>query len=402
MKLIKNTKIITPFIEILDGFLVIKDRMIHFIGDIKKDEKEYEYFINKANKIIDFKKKIAIPGFIEIHTHGALGKDYSYSPDLLLEDSKFRATKGVTGFLPTVGANVHAEKILNSASKLVEIMDRGVSAAKPLGINLEGPYLNPDLGAQGPEFCFWEVDLEYLKKAKSIMGDKFKIITIAPELKNSMEAIAYLRENGVVPSIGHTLASEQLLDKAIRRGANLVTHLLNTTYQPQQNIKGVVVSGVNEYLMIRDDVMAEAICDTKGIHINPTMLEVLLRCKGIDKVIIITDSFMTPGTEKGKKFYMPDGREFYVKDGVNVQTKSGHITGSAMTMDLSVRSMIKHTGIPLRDGILMASYNPAKIIGLRNNKGSIEVGKDADIVAIDEDINIYATMVEGDIVYNRL
>ena len=308
----------------------------------------------------------------------------------------------MTGFLPTIGANVPAEKILDSASKLVRLMDISVSGTKPLGINLEGPYLNPDLGAQGPEFCFWEVNLGYLKKAKSIIGDKFKIITIAPELENSMEAITYLRENGVVPSIGHTLASEKLLDKAIRRGANLVTHLLNTTYQPQQNIKGVVVSGVNEYLMVRDDVMAEAICDTGGVHINPTMLKVLLRCKGIDKTIIITDSYMTPGTKKGKKFYMPDGREFYVKNGVNVQTESGHITGSAMTMDLSVRSMIKHTGIALKDGVLMASYNPAKIIGLQNKKGSIEVGKDADIVAIDEDINIYATIVEGDVAYSRL
>lgn len=402
MKLIKNTKVITPFTEISDGFLVIKDKIIHFIGDIEKDKKEYKYFKNKSDEVIDFDKKIAVPGFIEIHTHGALGKDYSTSPDLLLKDSKFRATRGVTGFLPTIGATVPADKILDSALKLVKIMDSGVLGTKPLGINLEGPFLCPDLGAQGPEFCFWKVDLEYLKKAKSIMGDKFKITTISPELENSMEAITYLRKNGVVPSIGHTLASEELLDKAIRRGANLVTHLLNTTYQPQQNIKGVVVSGVNEYLMIRDDITAEAICDTKGVHINPTMLKILLRCKGVDKVIIITDSYMTPGTKKGRKFYMPDGTEFYVKDGVNVQTESGHITGSAMTMDLSVRSMIKHAGISIKDGILMSSYNPAKILCLQNKKGSIEVGKDADIVAIDEDINVYATIVEGNIVYNRL
>lgn len=403
MKLIKNTKIVTPFIEIQDGFLVIKDKIVHFIGDTKKDKKEYKYFESKADKIINFKKNIAIPGFIDIHSHGALGKDYSTSPDLLLEDSKFRSTTGVVGFLPTIGAFVSADKILSSASKIIELIDSGVTGAKALGINLEGPYISPDAsGGMDSKFCFWEIDLDYIKKAKKIMGNKFKIITISPELKKSMDAITYLRENGVVPSIGHTLASEQLLDKAIKRGASLVTHILNTTRQPEQNIKGVVVSGVNEYLMIRDDVMAEAICDTKGVHINPTMLKVLLRCKGVDKTIIITDSYMTPGTKKGKKFHMPNGTEFYVKDGVNVQTKSGQITGSAMTMDLSVKSMIKHTGVDLKDAVLMASYNPAKIIGLQNRKGSIEVGKDADIIAIDNDINIYATMVEGDIVYNRL
>lgn len=92
MKLIKNTKIITPFTEIQNGFLVTKGRVIHFVGDINKDKKEYKYFATKANKVIDFKKRIAIPGFIDIHTHGALGKDYSSSPDLLSEDSMFRAT----------------------------------------------------------------------------------------------------------------------------------------------------------------------------------------------------------------------------------------------------------------------------------------------------------------------
>ncbi|NMA32661.1 MAG: N-acetylglucosamine-6-phosphate deacetylase [Alphaproteobacteria bacterium] len=148
--------------------------------------------------------------------------------------------------------------------------------------------------------------------------------------------------------------------------------------------------------------MAEAICDIKGIHINPTMLKIFLKCKGIEKTIIITDSYVTPGCEKNKKFNMPNGIEFYAKNGVNYQSKSGHITGSAMTMDLSVRSMIKHTGIGLKEAILMSSFNAAKIIDLHYRKGSIEVGKDADIIAIDEKINIFATIVEGEMIYNRL
>lgn len=405
MKFIYNTKIITPFIEIQDGFLVIMGKSIHFVGDAIRDKKEYEYFKSKANKVIDFKKRIAIPGFIDIHTHGALGRDYSISTDLLFSDSIFRATVGVVGFIPTVGAIVTPKQLLDSVSKLVQIMDSSISniaGAKALGINLEGPFINPDLsGGLSSKFCFREIDLDYLKKTKKIMNDKFRIMTISPELKNSMEAIAYLRENGVIPSIGHTVANEELLDKAIRAGACLVTHILNTTHQPEQNIPGVVIPGVNEYLMIRDDVMAEVICDSKGMHVKPTMLKILLRCKGIDKTIIITDSFMSAGADRSSKFRKPDGTGFYVKDGVNVQ-ESGQIVGSAMTMELSVKSMIKHTGISLRDAILMASYNPAKIIGLQSKKGSIEVGKDADIVAIDGEFNVYATMVEGKLVYNRL
>ena len=122
-KLIKNTRIITPFTEILEGYIVIKDKTISFIGDREKDRKEFDYFVENVDEVIDFKRKIAIPGFIDIHTHGALGKEYSSSPDLLLEDSKFRAAKGVVGFLPTIGAMVSAEKILDSASKLIEIIN---------------------------------------------------------------------------------------------------------------------------------------------------------------------------------------------------------------------------------------------------------------------------------------
>ena len=132
------------------------------------------------------------------------------------------------------------------------------------------------------------------------------------------------------------------------------------------------------------------------------MMKILLRCKGIERTIIVTDSYMTPGLKEGKVLKMKDGKEFYIKDGVNVQVKTGHITGSAMTMDLSVKSMLKHTGIPLNEAIIMASYNPAKILNLEGKKGSIEVGKDADIAAIDEELNVFSTMVEGKIVYNRL
>lgn len=402
MKLIKNTRIITPVIEIKKGFLVIKDKVIHFVGDYEKDCKEYKYFESRVKRIIDLRDKICVPGFIDIHTHGALGKDYTSSPGLLIEDSKFKIKQGVTGFLPTLGAMVEPKKILDSASGIIKLMEEQTLGARVLGINFEGPFINPKIGAQNPNFCLSKVDFNFLMKAISIMGNKFKIITIAPEIEDSIKAISFLREKGVIPSIGHTIANEQLLDRAIRNGAKLVTHLLNTTYQPQQNIKGVVISGVNEYLMIRDDVMAEIICDVKGVHINPTMLKVCIKCKGVNRIIIITDSYMTPGVKRNKKFYMPDGTEFYVKNGVNIQTKSGHLTGSAMTLDLSINSMMKHSDSSLKDVILMATFNPAKIIGVQDKKGSIEVGKDADIVVIDEDINIYMTIIEGNIVYDNL
>jgi len=402
MILLTNTKIITPFYEIPDGFLVIKDKLIHFVGITERDIEEFNYFKNNSNKVIDLKAKISAPGLIDIHTHGALGKDYSNSPDLLLEDAKFRVSKGVTSFVPTIGAMVPAEKIIESAIKLTKLIQKGVVGAKPLGINLEGPFLYPDYaGAAGPKYCSYEIDLQYLRRLQESIGKYLKIVTISPELKESIKAIIYLKEKGVILSIGHTNADYSILDKAIRSGVKLVTHLYNTSPIPEQNISGVFIPGVNEYLMMRDDVMAEVICDVKGIHIKPTVLKIILRCKGIDKTVLVTDSLITAGLPKNGKAFMPDGEEIYIKDGVNVQS-SGQISGSAMTMDLSVKSIMIHTDVNLRDGLLMATFNPAKVLGIQKDKGSIEVGKDADIIVIDKDINVYMTIVEGKILFDCL
>lgn len=402
MILLTNTKIITPFYEIQDGFLVIKDKYIHFIGITKRDIREFNYFKNNSNKVVDLKAKISAPGLIDIHTHGALGKDYSNSPDLLLEDAKFRASKGITGFVPTIGALVPADEILKSSIRLIKLIQNGVIGAKPLGINLEGPFLYPDYaGGAGPKYCSYEIDLQYLRKLQESIGKYLKIVTISPELKESIKAITYLKEKGVIPSIGHTNADYSILDKAIRSGAKLVTHLYNTSPIPEQNIRGVFIPGVNEYLMMRDDVTAEVISDVKGIHVKPIVLKIILRCKGIDKTVLITDSLITAGLPKNGKTFMPDGEEIYIKDGVNVKS-SGQISGSAMTMDLSVKSIMIHTDVNLRDGLLMATFNPAKVLGIQKNKGSIEVGKDADIIVIDKDINVYMTIVEGKILFDCL
>lgn len=401
MIFLDNTKTITPFIEIDPCFLVLKDRSIHFLGDKKLDGVEYSYFKENSDLYIDLMGKMTVPGFIDIHTHGALGKDYSTFPELLTSDSIFRASRGLTGFLPTIGTFVGPEQILRSSEKIINLIASGLPGAKALGVNLEAPFLYPPYaGAGGKEFCTYEVDLVYLEKAKKIMGDYFKIMTISPELGNSMEAIRYLRENNVIPSIGHTAADFNTLDKAIRNGANLVTHIYNTTLVPEQNMPGVFIPGVNEYFLMRNDVMAEIICDTKGNHISPLVLKIIIKCKGIDNIIMITDSLISPGA-KSKQFKTPDGRDFIVKDGVNIQLPN-QLSGSAMTMDLCIKSILEHTDIEFKEAIQMCTYNPAKILSMEHIKGSIEVGKDADIVITDRELKIYMTIVEGKIIYNEL
>jgi len=403
MILLKNARILTPFTEIADAFLVTKDKRIHYLGLTEKDRGELDHFTGASKKVIDLKGNIISPGFIDIHTHGALGKDYSDSPDLLGEDSVFRATNGVTVFLPTIGALVPPEDILASARAIVKNMEKGVKGTRPLGINLEGPCLHPECaGAAGPDNCSYEIDLDYLKRAKDIMGDLFKIITIAPELENGIEAITYLRENDVVVSVGHTNASDDILDKAIRNGATLVTHIYNTGPIPEQNVSGVLIPGVNEYLVMRDELMAEVNCDYAGVSVKPVVLRMMLRSKGIDRTIIITDSFYSAGLDHDQRLFLPDGREFYVKDGVNIQVENDQLSGSAMTMDQSIKGMMRNGRVSLGEAVQMATYNPARVLNIDDRKGSILVGKDADLTVIDPDLNIYATFLEGNIIYDNL
>ena len=153
---------------------------------------------------------------------------------------------------------------------------------------------------------------------------------------------------------------------------------------------------------MRDELMAEVNCDYAAVSVKPVVLQMLLNCKGIDKTIIITDSFYSAGLDPDQRLFLPDGREIYVKDGVNIQVENEQLSGSAMTMDQSIKGMMRNGKASLKEAILMATYNPARIINIEDKKGSIEVGKDADLAVIDEDLNIYATLLEGNIIYDKI
>jgi len=400
-KLIYNGKIVSPFTAVENGFIVLSGKKIEFIGSEDADKEVLEHEMSGTGRKFDANGNTLVPGLIDIHTHGVLGKDYSSSPDLVFEDSPFRASKGVTAFLPTVGCFTSTEKAAASAEKLSEYVTRPMPGARPLGINMEGPFLHPELGAQDKINCLRQVDLDYLEQLLKSTKGTIKIMTISPELPGAMEGIRCLKSNGIIPAVGHTLAEDKVLDEAVRAGARLVTHLFNTTYQPEQDVKGVIKPGVNEYLLIRDDIMAEFICDSSGTHIHPVMLEVLLRCKTVANLIMISDSFLSPGLEENIPIHMPDGRTMVMRNGVNYQDPSGHITGSAMTLDRSVRSLMQFTSTDLSDALLMASCNPAKLLGIEASKGSLEPGKDGDIVMVDDDFTILKTFVEGDLVYEQ-
>jgi N-acetylglucosamine-6-phosphate deacetylase len=264
---------------------------------------------------------------------------------------------------------------------------------------MEAPFLHPKLGAHSGKFDI-EPGPQAIETLLAHGKGCIRIMTIAPELPGAIECITALRARSVIPSIGHSLAEPSLLDRAIDRGASLATHLLNGTFPLSAREPGVVPVGLNEYLLVRDDVWAEFISDTDGAHIHPVVMKILLRCKGLDRLILVTDSMFTAGMPSGT-YLLPDGRTIRSDGSVN-RLPDGHLTGSAMRMNRALESLVRHTGLPLLDALRTATVNPARLLGLETVTGSIQAGLRADLAVIDDSLDVRMTVVGGSIAYDRL
>ncbi len=402
---LKNCRIITPALQIENGSVSIKDGKIAFIEKSGKDPMVRKDI--KSTKVLDLKNNRLLPGFFDIHTHGGAGYEY----DDIKEEEKgleviekiamLSVSEGVTSFLPTMCAsmNENFEKFIERVRVVSKILSRVRKGARPVGINLE-LFMYPGLGAfaseEGAEKAIPKPNIENWKKIEEAAGGSVKIVTIAPEWDDALDLIRYLRFNGIIPSIGHTQANDTILDEAIRRGANLVTHILNTTFQPEQDQIGVIVPGVNEYLLTRDDIMAEIIVDSGGYHVHPNMLKIAIKCLGVDNLITISDGLQSRGTDL-KKFER-DGVILSCDGEVN-RKPNGHLAGSAFGMDRAVRNFFKQSGVAVKDAVKTATVNPARLLN-HDEKGSIEIGKDADLTLIDDNFKVLLTVVQGKVVYS--
>jgi len=394
-----NGKILTPFEQLNDYVLEITGNKISNI--FKSDMLDNKSYKKDYDSIFDLKGKIISPGFIDIHNHGAKEIDFLYLEKDSIDDATMHyATGGTTSFLLTPAALPFKDAI-NNLKRVKKVISKEYRGARVLGINMEGPYLSPKHGAQNPEYFKDPIKEEYeaiIQEALPFL----KVMTVPPEIQGAKGLIKYLNQNGVIISIGHTEASRDEVDFAVLNGAKLITHIFNAMGQPSQIDGGVKPVGVEEYLMINDKLMAEVMADRYGAHIDPIFLKILLRVKGKDKIILITDSVFPAGLKSGT-YSFSDGRKFIVFEGdVNRLEANNGLAGSVMNMNNAVKNMINHTGIGIKDAVLMASYNPAKLLRIDNKKGNIQVGMDADIAIIDENINVYMTIVEGDIVFDDL
>ena len=374
---------------IVNGRLVLKDRVID--GALVFDKK-ITGFCNGAEipegaEIIDAKGSFVSPGFIDIHSHGCVGEDVSDgSFEGLKKMSGHLLKNGVTAWLPTtITCPVpEIERAFGCVRRAkTECENENWDGAIVLGANMEGPYLNRKRKGAHLEEHLLPPDAGFLKKHSDII----KIVTIAPELDNGFSAVRAARGAGIVVSIGHSDASYEKAAESVANGVCHATHLFNAMSPLTHREPGVVGAAVSL------DISVELIADT--FHIHKDLFGLLHKIKG-EKLVLITDGVRAAGLPDGN--YDLGGQEITLR-GIECRLRDGTIAGSVLTMISAVKNMRGHTDAPLHEIINCASRNPARVIGIDNKKGSLNVGMDADVAVFDDKFNILKTIIGGEVKY---
>lgn len=371
-KCIINGKIILHD-EIVNKNVFIEDDKITEISDRQPEDED----------IIDAKGAYVSPGFIDVHTHGRGGSDTMYATfDDLNTISKATLKTGVTSFLPTT-MTMPVDDIAKAIENIAVNKDK-VEGAQVLGTHLEGPFFNKKYKGAQPEECMILPTVDNYLSFVQDHQDIIRKISIAPELEHSLELISYLKDKNTVVSLGHTNATYEQAQAAIDAGATSGTHTYNAMTPLTHRAPGVVGA-----VMINDNVYAELILD--GVHVNYAAAKALLRTKGKDKLILITDSLEAAGLENGK--YLLGNQDVYVKDG-EARLIDGTLAGSIVSMNVAVKNAYEHLGLTLNEAVNLASYNPAQSLN-EPLLGEIKVGNYADIIFFDDNIQIQQTMIKG-------
>jgi len=383
--IVLNGTVITPFQLLEDKVISIGKGKIIAIGD-KKNR-----FEPAGTEIIDAGGGFIIPGFIDMHVHGGGGSDVMDGKHEAVEEVAATHSRfGTTAFLPTT-MTMSKDKIIGSLKSINEVFVKGTRTAEILGIHLEGPYINPEKKGAQKEKDIKRASIKEFLEFNQASGNLIRIVTIAPEMPGMIDFIRWLYKHKIIASVGHSSATYEQVQKGIRAGLSHVTHTFNAMSGLNHHKPGVVGAALSS-----PELILEMIAD--GIHVLPVVVKILIQAKGIEKVVLITDAMRA--TSKPEGIYNLGGQEVTVTKG-QVRLKDGTLAGSVLTMDKAVRNMIDMVGVSLKEAIQMATINPAKCLGVEDEKGSLETGKDADIVILDKKLKVKLTMVGGKIVYRR-
>jgi N-acetylglucosamine-6-phosphate deacetylase len=373
-----------------NGFIRIREGKITEIG---QSESLSIHDVNREKRYVFPQGYSLLPGFIDVHIHGAGGSDtMDATPEALDTIAKTLPKEGTTSFLATTitqSSSAIGSALANAAEYIEKYNSPGRSEI--LGIHLEGPFISPKRAGAQPKEHIVNPSVEVFKRWQEIAKGNIKLVTLAPEEEGGLELTSYLREKNVIASIGHSDATFQEVDEAIRAGLSHTTHLFNQMRGLHHREPGVVGAAY-----LREELMTELIVD--GIHVSPEMINLTYQQIGKDRLLLITDSIRAKWLTNG--LYDLGGQDVTVTDG-KAQLKDGTLAGSMLKMNDAFKNMISYSGASIQDVIKMTSVNPAKKLGIYQSKGSISVGKDADVVVLDENLEVVLTICLGKVAYRK-
>lgn len=356
-------------------------------GKIKRIDHSLE-----NNELLELDDKyIVLPGFVDKHIHGANSADFmNPSKDQIKRILSAIAKEGTTSCLATTMTQ-SKENINLSLETIADYIEEKNIGVEVLGIHLEGPFISPKHAGAQPLKYIVPCDVKAFDSFNEKTKNHIKQVTLAVE-ENGLDLVKHLKSKGIIASLGHTDCSYEEAKAAVEQGATSVSHMFNAMRGLHHRNAGTVGGG-----LLEEALSCELICDM--IHVSKPVIQLLYRNKGKSGICLITDAMEAK--------WMPDGdyelgcQKVIVKNG-EARLEDGTLAGSTLKMNEAISNFMKATGASLLDAVDLATINPARCLHMEDRKGSIEVGKDADLVVVDKDLNVYMTICHGEIVYSKL
>ncbi|MBU9711872.1 N-acetylglucosamine-6-phosphate deacetylase [Evansella tamaricis] len=388
-----NGRIYTETEIIPNGYLVLAEGKIIEIAEGQPSIREEK---KNDTEFIDCKGKTILPGFMDLHIHGVQGADMMDGTASALTVMKRELPKeGTTSFLATTITEDSREiekalrQVAEDGNQLGDSDE--IEGAELLGVHLEGPFISSKRAGAQPEQHILPPNIDLFKQWEEASGHRIKLVTLAPEIEDGKELVSYMKERGIVASIGHSDAVYDEVKTAVETGVTHATHLFNGMRGMHHREPGVAGS-----VLLLDEILVELIPD--GIHIIPEMVDLSYRVKGEDGLVLITDAMRAKGLGQGQ--YQLAGQKVDV-DEKQATLEDGTLAGSILKMNDGVKNIMEFTGCTLESAVKMASSNPAKQLSIFDRKGSIATGKDADLVLVNSDMEVLLTICRGKVVYRR-
>ncbi|MGG3855825.1 N-acetylglucosamine-6-phosphate deacetylase [Caldifermentibacillus hisashii] len=370
-----------------DHYVLIEGEKIKEVGPVSNMPTSF------SGEVLNYPKTMTIvPGFIDVHIHGAGGADaMDATPDALNKIAQHLVKEGTTAFLATTmtQSKQAIEAALKNAGEFIHSTENRTGQAEIVGIHLEGPFIHPKRkGAQPEEFILLPSPSQF-DEWQELAQNTIRIVTLAPDQENGIALVKHLAEHGVIASIGHSDANFQDVVAAVEAGASHVTHLFNGMRGLHHREPGTAGGA-----LLLKELTVELIAD--GIHVHPKMIDLVFRLKDLDHAVLITDSMRAKWLPDGESEL--GGQKVFVSDG-KATLEDGTLAGSILKLNHGVKHVMKFANLTLPEVVKLVTMNPAKELGLHHRKGSIEAGKDADLVVLNEKYDPILTICRGGIAF---